>query len=197
MIAARLAVLLAMLLPAYTAHLCFSASAHEYELIPQFGGKDSTRGNKRVLVTAPKGWESGEYRGPTWRGFDPRDIDYAIAFARKGQRGGPVIEIETSHIGRDYSAKVTPRNSFMGVNLNTDIKGLKLMETFDAGINGKLNVWRFGTYNRNYLLVLIVQPDTGGRTEVDVYLSGENPAQLTQCLNSLKEVARSIRIVDR
>jgi hypothetical protein len=81
--------------------------------------------------------------------------------------------------------------------LENDITELKRVETFDAGVNGKLDVWRFRTYNRNHLLVLIVQPDTEGRTEVDVYLSGENPAQLTQCLDSLKEVARSIRIVDR
>jgi hypothetical protein len=195
MISAYLRVLLAILFCACSAALCLSAPGRQYELVPQFDGKDLTRGNKRVLVTAPKGWESREYRGPTWPGFDPRDIDYSIAFARKGRAvGRPVIEIETNHIGHHYSAKVTPKNSYMGVNLNTDIKELKLIETFDAGVNGTLDVWRFRTYNRNYLLVLIVQPDTEGRTEVDAYLSADDVAQLMPYLNSLKEVARSIRI---
>jgi hypothetical protein len=190
-------VVLAILICALPVHWCVSASTHEYELLPLRDGKDLSQGNKKVLVTAPKGWETLPYHGPSWPGFDPRDIDHAIGFAQKGRARGAVIEIETNHIGHHYSAKVTPRNSYMGVNLNTHIKELKLIETFSAGVNGKLDVWRFCTYNRNYLLVLIVQPGPKGRTEVDVYLSGENPAQLTQCLNSLKDVARSIRIVNR
>ena len=85
----------------------------------------------------------------------------------------------------------------MGVNLDTDIIGLKRLESFDAGVNGALDIWRFSTYDCNYLLVLIVQPDTEGHTEVDVYLSSNDRAQLMRYSDSLKEVARSIRIVDR
>ena len=85
----------------------------------------------------------------------------------------------------------------MGVNLETDIEELKLIETFDAGVNGKLDVWRFRTYNRNYLLVVIVQPDNEGCTEVDVDLSSKDATQLMPHLDSLKELVRSIRVVDR
>lgn len=197
MIATRLSVLFAIVFCVCPAHLSLSYLGHQYTLIPIRDGKNLTRGNKRVFVTAPKGWENLKYRGPTWPGFNPRDIDYSVGFTRKSRTGGPVIEVETCHIGHHYSAKVTPKTSYMGVNLNTDVKELKLIETFDAGVNGKLDVWQFRTYNRNYLLVLIVQPDAEGRTEVDAYLSADAAAQLMPYLNSLKEVARSIRVVNR
>jgi hypothetical protein len=173
-----------------TENLCFPASARAYHLIPRLDGKDLSRGNKRVLVTAPSGWEVIRVPKRWVR-------DYAMGFRRDGLTDAPVIEIETNHIGRHYSAKLTPRNSYTGVNLETDIKELKHIESFDAGANGILDVWQFHTYNRNYLLVLIVQPDTEGRTEVDVYLSSKDPGQLMPYLNSLKEAARSIRVVNR
>jgi len=183
-------VALAILFSSFVGHLCFSASEREHGLIPGPDGKDLTRGNKRVLISAPKGWELVKVPARWAR-------DSALGFGLEGRRGGPVIEIETHHIGHHNSAKVTPRNSYMGVNLETDIEELKLIESFDAGANGKLDMWRFRTYNRHYLLVLIVQPNTEGRTEVDAYLSADDVAQLMPYLNSLKEVARSIRIVNR
>lgn len=54
---ARCAIALVILFSASSGHLCFAASDREYELIPIRDGKDLTRGNRRVLVTAPKGWE--------------------------------------------------------------------------------------------------------------------------------------------
>jgi hypothetical protein len=176
---------LAILFSTLFGHLCFSAPGPEHELIPIRDGLDLSRGNKRVLVTIPKGWEQR------------RDVGYAIGFGLGGRSGDPVISVWVNHRGRSNTEKVKPRNSYMGVNLETDIQELKLIDSFDAGVNGKLDVWRFRTYNRNYLLVLIVQPDSEGRTEVDAYLSAKDVAQLMPYLSSLKEVARSIRIVDR
>jgi hypothetical protein len=190
-----LSVTLAILFLALAGRLCFCASGHEYELLPIPDGKDLSRGNKKVLVTAPKDWEARRPTSPIW--LEPRNIDYAIGFGLVGRRGDPVLSVWTNHRGRSNTKKVGPRNSYMGVNLETDIEELKFIEKFDAGVNGKLDVWRFRTYNRNYLLVLIVQPDSDGRTEVDAYLSAKDVARLMPYLNSLKEVARSIRVVNR
>jgi hypothetical protein len=190
-------VVLAILFAAFWAHLCFSASKHEYELIPIPDGKDLTRGNKRVLVTVPNGWEAEGQPSPRPVWLEPRDSDYAVGFGLAGSRGDPVLSVCANHRGRSNTAKVSPRNSYMGVNLETEIEELKLIETFDAGVNGKLDVWRFRTYNRNYLLVVIVQPDNEGRTEVDVDLSSKDATQLMPHLDSLKELVRSIRVVDR
>jgi hypothetical protein len=195
MIAARRRLLIAILFCVCPAHLSLSYSGRQYELLPIPDGKDLSRGNKKVLVTAPKDWEARRPPSPTW--LEPRNIDYAIGFELVGRRGDPALSVWSNHRGRSNTKKVGPRNSYMGVNLETDIEELKLIEKFDAGVNGKLDVWRFRTYNRNYLLVLIVQPDSQGRTEVDAYLSADGVAQLMPYLNSLKEVARSIRIVNR
>jgi hypothetical protein len=191
-----LSVVLAVLSSALVGNHCFAASEHGYKLIPIRDGKDLSRGNKEVLVTAPKGWEARQPSPrPVW--FEPRNINYAIGFGLVGERADPVLSVWTNHRGRSNTEKVNPRNSYMGVNLETDIQELKLIGSFDAGVNGKLDVWRFRTYDRNYLLVLIVQPDSEGRTEVDAYLSAKDVAQLMPYLNSLKEVARSIRVVSR
>jgi hypothetical protein len=164
--------------------LCSVAAAEPQQLIPIPCGWDMSRGNKRVLVTPPKGWEG-------------RGDGSEVAFGLRGRTGYPIIGVLANHVCRQYSGKITPRHSYMGENLNTDMRGLKRLESVDAGVNGTLEIWRFHTYNRNYLLVLIVRPDTEGRTEVDVYLSSDDPGQLMRFLNSLKEVARSIRIVNR
>jgi hypothetical protein len=185
MITACLQVLLAILFCACPTHLCFSAAPCHYELISGPDGLDLSRGNKKVLVTAPKGWEKRRYVG------------YAVGFGVPGQSGDPAISVLANHIGRRSSAKVTPRNSYMGVNLETDIRDMKEIGSFDAGVNGKLRIWQFRTYNRNYLLTLIVQPDNEGRTEVDICLSGEDADQIMAHKKRLKEVARSIRIVNR
>ena len=169
---------------------CFGASEHECELIPIRDGKDLTRGNKRVLVTCPKGWELVRVPKRWVR-------DYAVGFGLAGKRGDPVLSVLASHRGRANTEKVSPRTSYMGVNLETDLEELEPIESFDAGVNAKLDVWRFRTYNRNYLLILMVQPDSQGRTEVDAYLSAKDVAQIMPYLNSLKEVARSIRVVNR
>jgi hypothetical protein len=198
-----LPVALALLFSAFGGHLCHSALERAYELIPIRDGKDLTRGNKEVLVTAPTGWEAPkDWKAnrqpsprPVW--LEPRDIDYAIGFGLSGKRGDPLLSVWANHRGRANTEKVSPRNSYMGVNLETDITELKHVESFDAGVNGTLDVWQFRTYNRNYLLVLIVQPDNEGRTEVDVYLSSKDVDQLMPHLHSLKEVARSLRFVDR
>ncbi|PYK09189.1 MAG: hypothetical protein DME65_12550 [Verrucomicrobia bacterium] len=193
----RFAVALVILFSVSFGHLCFSAPEHEYELIPIPDGKDLSRGNKKVLVTAPKDWEANRQPSPRPIWLEPRDIDYAITFGLSGKRGGPVLSVCANHRGRSDAVTVSPRNSYMGVNLETDIEQLKLIKTIDAGANGKLDVWRFRTYNRNYLLVVIVQRDTAGRIEVDIDLSAKGGAQLMPYLSSLEAVARFIRIIDR
>jgi hypothetical protein len=190
MITACLPVLVAILFWVWPAHLCLVASEKQYELLPIRDGRDLSRGNKKIVVTAPAGCEGSS---PTWLGRE--GINYAVGF--NCGPGRPGIDVSANHRGRGNSAKVTPENSYMGVNLETDIEQLKHIGSFDAGVNGTLDVWRFRTYNRNYLFVLIVRPDTEGRTEVDVYLSSKDPGQLMRYLNALKEVARSIRIVNR
>jgi hypothetical protein len=197
MIAARLTALLAILFSVCAAHLCLAASARDYELIPGPDGLDLSRGNKKVLVTAPKGWVAKGQPSPRPVWLEPRAIDYAIGFGLAGKRGDPVLSVWANHRGRHNTKKVTPRTSYMGENLETDITEVKHVDSFDAGVNGKLDVWRFRTYNRTYLLVLIVQPDSEGRTEVDIYLSGKDASQVMPYLKSLKEVARSIRVEDR
>jgi hypothetical protein len=188
-------VVLAILFCALPIHRCVCASTRECELIPGRDGKDLTRGNKRVVVGAPNGWEVKQLPTPMPIWFKPRDFE--VALGPVGKSDCPFITVEASHRGRHNTVEVTPRNSSLAGNLDVEFKELRRIDSFDAGVNGILDVWRIRTYNDNYLLVLLVQPDAEGRTEVDVYLSGENPAQLTQCLNSLKEVARSIRIVNR
>ena|SRR5262245_34063699 len=190
MIAAGGPLLIAILSCACATDLYSSDSERQYELVPIRDGKDLSRGNKRVLVTTPKGCQGASR---TW--LQREGVNYAVGF--NCGPGRPGIDVWANHLGRRNSSKVTPRNSYMGVNLETDINELKHIELFDAGVNGRLRIWRFRTYNRYYLLALIVQPDNEGRTEVDVYLSSKDPAQLMPYLNSLKEVARSIRIVDR
>jgi hypothetical protein len=190
MIAARRRLLITILFCACATDLYSSGSARQYELTPIRDGKDLSRGNKRVLVTTP---EACEGSNPSW--LEREGINYAVGFYCGS--GRPAIDVWANHIGRHNSAKVTARNSYMGVNLETHISELKHIESFDAGANGRLKIWRFRTYNRNYLLTLIVQPDNEGRTEVDVSLSSEDPAQLTRYLNTLKKVARSIRVVNR
>lgn len=190
MITACLPILVAIVFCVCPAHFCFPASAREYELIPIRDGKDLTRGNKRVLVTAPEGCEGSS---PTW--LEREGINYAVGFYCGPGRLG--IDVWANHRGRDNTAAVTPTNSYMGVNLETNIRDMKEIGSFDAGVNGKLRIWQFRTYNRNYLLTLIVQPDHEGRTEVDICLSGEDADQIMAHLKRLKEVARSIRIVDR
>jgi hypothetical protein len=186
-----------ILLLVSTGSLSFSASAHSYELIPGRDGLDLSRGNKRVLVTAPKGWEApkGWPVGPVW--FQPRNIDYAIGFRLVGQDSDLVLSVWSNHRGRSNTDKVTPRNSYVAANLETNITELKQIESFDAGLNGRQKIWQIRTGINDYLLVLIVQPDKQGRTEVDIYLSGVEADQLRPYLGSLKEVAKSIRIVDR
>jgi hypothetical protein len=187
MIAVRLRVLVAILF-CVPIHLCVASSARQYELNPIPDGKDLTRGNKKVLVSAPKGWQR--------RGL----YDYTVGFGLASDSGNPAdpaIGVEVNHRGRYNTKRLTPRNSYMGETLESQIRELKHVESFDAGANGKLRIWRFRTYNRNYLLTLIVQPDNEGRTEVDVYVSSDDPKRLVRYLTSLKEVARSIRIVDR
>lgn len=148
-----------------------------------------------MLVTAPKGWEKRTPPIPTW--LKPPHIDYAVGFGLAGQSDDPVISVWANHRGRSNTEKVTPRNSYMGVNLETDITELKHIESFDAGRNGTLDAWLIRSDIRNYLLVLIVQPDNEGRTEVDVDLSSKDVTQLMPYLHSLKELVRSIRVVDR
>jgi hypothetical protein len=190
MIAARRRLLIAILFCVCPAHLSLSYSGRQYTLIPIRDGKDLTRGNKRVLVTTPKGCEGSS---PTW--LEREGINYAVGFYCGPGRLG--IDVWANHRGRDNTAAVTPTNSYMGVNLETDIRDMTEIESFDAGVNGKLRIWQFRTYNRNYLLTLIVQPDNEGRTEVDICLSGEDAEQIMAHKKRLKEVARSIRIVNR
>jgi hypothetical protein len=181
-------VVLGAILWVSTAHFCFSALARQYELIPGPDGLNRSRGNKWVLVKAPKGWESREQR---------RVGDFAVGFGLAGRRGDPVLSVWANHLSRSNTGKVTAKNSYMGENLETAITELKRISSFDARPNGPLDVWLIRTDIRNYLLVVMVQPDNEGRTEVDIYLSSKDVAQLMPYLNSLKEVARSIRVVNR
>ena len=125
-----------------------------------------------------------------------RNIDFAVGFHLVGQHSDPVLSVWANHRGRSNTDAVTPKNSYMVANLETDITELKQIESFDAGVNGRQKIWQIRTGIGDYLLVLLVQPDKQGRTEVDIYLSGVEADQLRPYLTSLKEVAKSIRIVD-
>jgi hypothetical protein len=91
--------------------------------------------------------------------------------------------------------RAEPKKSYLVnaiVKQNGEITELKKIGSFDAGKKGRLSVWVIRSEAYDYLLVLIAQ----GHTEIDIYLSGPEAAELKQSIRSLKEVARSVRIVN-
>ncbi len=132
-------------------------------------------------MSTPGGWEGG-----------PKDVDQSgVGFGLKKNNGYSSLEVEARHIGRLGPSKVSPKNCYVVVNLkyDGDITEFKAVESFDAGANGKLTIWRIRSTGDDYFLVLIVRK----QTQVNVYLRGHDADKLKPYLESLKEVVRSVR----
>jgi len=164
----------------------------------------------KVFYSTPAGWERWQDKVLPVEKLDTFNdrklrayLSMACPFVQPECRSGPAcpkLEIRTYHL-ESWNARDVPKNvQQFAEALQHDHMSHKdpkpavyLADTFDGSPNGTVSVWgiRCVTYD-DYFLTVIVQGDT----LVDIYLQAPDAAQIESKLNGLKELVRSVRIVN-
>jgi hypothetical protein len=165
-----------------------SVFAAEHRLVPLDGlGRPLWTTAFAVKVSAPKGWQ------------DQRSDKYSALFVRVGDsldKPAVSMKVLVSGISSEdplgKSDKQPMHSQLVGGEMLplSHVLPPKTVETFTSANYGKLTMWEIrGAYTAELVTIL------HDHVSIEASIASTNPARLRECIDSLKELVRSIRII--
>jgi hypothetical protein len=165
--------------------LCATSALAEQLPLRPLDARDGSRDDSVVYCSTPSGWRSIGI-----------DYGYSASFVPEGARLSPehhvFLHVEAFHLGHADAWDASARHSYRALSIIHDgeITDCKTVASFDAGLNGRLRLWRLRTSADDYYLACFRRGDT----VVEVYLRAHDLDELASRITALQEAARSVRI---
>lgn len=185
---------------------CLSAQAGEYCLRPD--KEDGTQANSVVCCSTPAGWQGWKDDPHYWddvKGFNKQLLESAhrmsVSFIQSNcKHGSDCGRLVLQSWGRDGrgqpDVKQGMRDFVRQVRQHQNVREhadpiVIRFGSFDAGDSGRLTIWQIrSSFCNDYFLTTIAQRDV----LVTIYLEAADSKDIASKLDSLKELARSVRI---